>query len=313
MAFRFEIDPLTKLPHCQNFAFSPDGKHVVGLPRASTAKLFDTKTWAKKLEFKKSSDLGAVAFSPDGKIVALAEMYCYLGTYNVKTGEPICKWRISKEFNEVSGVIMSPSTPEVIYSCWHNRVSIFDVKTGKLTRELPVADVRASVQSISLSPDGNELAAAVNIHGDKGESVVVIWSWPGGRELRRLPMAGNSPKHKSFKLQDLCHVANGRFAAASDTGIVAIFDAKSGKVQHKLRDAAKRSYAKFAVAPNGTYLACVVEGQLFVWNLATKKLLAELRVDATSSHCVGFSPDADLLAVGVNQVLVWRTDDLFAT
>src|SRR5262249_30435038 len=98
MAFRHQHPPLAKLPHCHAFAFSPDGKHIVGLPRSSAAKLFETKTWSKKLEFKKSGGHAAAAFSRDGKVVALAESYCYLGTYHVQKGEPICKWRISKEF-----------------------------------------------------------------------------------------------------------------------------------------------------------------------------------------------------------------------
>jgi len=312
MVFRFKTEPIAKLPHCQGFEFSPDGKLIAGLPGSSLARLFETKTWTRKLDFKRSCGGGGAAFSPDGKTVVLAENYCYLGTYNVRTGEPICKWRMSKEFHEISGLIMSPSTSEVIYSRWDNRISIFDVKTGKLTRELPATDARASVYAISLSPKGDELAAALTIHGKGGGSSVVVWSWPEGRELRRVALSPTFTKEKSFEIHDLCYSTADRLAAVGRSGVVAIFDAKSGKAVHKLRDAPKRSYAKIAVAPNGSYLACVDGGQLFIWDLATNRLICEMQVNESSSYGVGFSPDTQLIAVAINQVFIWKLDDIIA-
>jgi WD40 repeat protein len=119
-------------------------------------------------------------------------------------------------------------------------------------------------------------------------------------------------KEKLFEIQDLCYVAADRFAAVGRSGALSIFDAKSGKAKHKLRDAPEHSYASIAVAPNGSHLACVDDGKLFIWDLATNRLICEMQVNETSSYSVGFSPDTKLIAVAINQVFVWKLDDIIA-
>jgi hypothetical protein len=317
MAIKLAIQPIAKIPHCPRFAFSPDGQSLVGLPQSSPARLFDTRTWKKKLEFKKTGDLGAAAFSPDGEVVALAEVYQYLGTYRTATGAAINKWRITKEFHEISGVIVSPSATEVIYACRDNVIRVFDAMSGKSTRELPVTEKSAMVAAITLSPKGDELAAAWTTRAvddpKQWESTVMVWDWPGGRELRRLTLFGipTDEPEDSHEIQGLLYCPTGReFAAINGAGAIGLFDAQNGCRKAEIRQEVIESYGHLAVSPDGKWLAASDKGHLFLWALPGGTLLRDLQIDESSSHRIEFSPDSALLAAATNQILVWRLSDL---
>lgn len=316
MPVKLAVSPIAKFQHVHAFAFSPDGKHLVALPSASPGRLFETSDWKLVRQFEKSAELGAAAFSPDGETVALASSYLNLGAYCVSTGQPLWRWSVTEQWDEVQGLIVSPSTPEVIYANSSNRVLVFDLNSGEPPRELHIHRRNTMITAIALSPDGSCLATSWNsTYNEKTpfESQVILWSWPDGRELRNLNLfnAVEPGANNARLIRDLCFASSDRIAAISGDGAVALFDAVTGERSLELRSPTGDSYGHVATSPNGRYCAVSDRGHLLLWDLVEIRLVRDLTVNEHSSNGLGFSPNSELLAFVVSpRVLVFRVEDL---
>jgi RNA polymerase sigma factor (sigma-70 family) len=168
--------------HLQPAAFSADGRRVavVGTTRdLKSVRAWDVATgkqiFAKDVRNQVSSD--QLAFTPDGKRVLASftsveeGMYCW----DIASGERA--WQ-NKEFGYnfllvmPSGVLLSPGgRPEAV-----------DAATGRATGP-PKLPPLAWENRLTLSPDGRTLLVS-------SAEGVLVWDLTAGKELRRLPGAG---------------------------------------------------------------------------------------------------------------------------
>lgn len=266
----------------------------------------------------------AVAFSPDGKVVAVGRagmqsggkvlVKSSIGLWETLTGKSI------REIDSPAPVLAVEFSPDgktlasaggsmpyrglgvVDQGESHDYgIHVHDWTTGKLIRELPGHN--RAIYSLSFSPDGKILASA------GGDSAVRLWDPATGKELSR----GDGNR---MWVETVAISADGKMvASAGQDNTIHLWEAATGKLIHRIPGAPPRAnpnaiagYTRamyrskiwsLAFSPDGKTLASG-SGDTFVylWDPATGKQIRRLDGHQHWVRSVAFSPDGKTLASG---------------
>jgi WD40 repeat protein len=288
----------------------------------NAAKLWDVASGREVASFRGHSlDVGAVAFSPDGKRLATAATsYQSSSSGDVRVWDVSASQRVLKfqrfedketkskpnaypDFLTVeSNVAFSPNGKSVAAGLADNTVKLWDVATGQESLDLKGhLDV---VSQVVFSPAGKRLVTA------SADKTVRIWDATSGQESLSLQGHTDLVTCLAFSL-DGKHLAT-----ASQDNTVKIWDMESGKEINGLRFEEKEYVLGMAFSPDGEKLATESCGtdtigfaKVTIWNLANRKEILAVntpkstyrkktvktpRVSAGSAWA--FSPDGKRLA-----------------
>ena len=153
--------------------FTPDGKAVAGIshedrePRPARIRLIDFASGKPIRDFAIDNlSVNAIAFSPDGKLMASGGYDCdkdrenyFARLWDVETGKEIRRFMHGKEGYGIASLAFSPDgkTLATLGTQAGVLLRLFDVDTGKLRRAFPKDD--------GVRPDRGSVAYASTLMG----------------------------------------------------------------------------------------------------------------------------------------------------
>lgn len=278
--------------------FSPDGQTLATVSD-DTVQLWDTSTGKQRPFIRVKPDrfrsLDAVAFTPDGKSLAMALGGAGLSSevtlWDLSTGKE--KATVWKEQGFFGTRAISPDVKTLALVNYDNdALELWELATGKKKASLKMNE--KGVRSLVFSPDGKNLAT---ISSEKGP--ITLWDATTGKEKTSL--------NTDISIDNMAFSPDGKRFASAGFGGLKIWEVATGKDVTALEGAGSaRDWAAFS--PDGKMLASLGCGStLRLWDLATGRDIAPLPGHIDSVVSLAFSPDGKTLASGsIDQtVLLW--------
>jgi RNA polymerase sigma factor (sigma-70 family) len=276
--------------HIASLAFSPNGKFLAagqnmlrGDPDGSLW-LWEVATGKAVHHQKETNSYSALAFSADGKLLALGGSLD-IQLLDLATRKPL------PAYPEPRGVAWSiahsPLGPWVATGNSDGTLILWERATGRRIRQFG-QDPSMRLPCVAFSPDGQMLVSA----GDG--SGVRLWDVANGQEIRRLPgkfeafCAALSPDGRTL-------VTSGREKA------MRLWETATGKELRQIQGPhGLLSWARFS--PDGKWLAALsvnvagsISGALLLWDAGTGKEIR--RWELPQMGLFAFSPDGKTLAL----------------
>jgi WD40 repeat protein len=206
----------------RSVTFSPDSKRLAattGEPKQQgTITLWEIATNKRLWQHTANTGIPAVAFSPDGRTVAIGGYDNTANLLDSETGEVKTTLKHPKE---VRGVAFSLDGTRLATACWDKLVRVWDIATA--TEKVTCTGHTDRIFPVSFSPDGKLLLSAA---GDDG---VKIWDASSGAEKRTMKQEGVHVSWAEFCLEGRC------VATGDNHGRLVVWDVESGKPRVSLR------------------------------------------------------------------------------
>ena len=185
----------------------------------------------------------------------------------------------------VLSVAFSPAGKILASAGEDGAVRVWEEKTGKQILDRPMME-DGIVHSVAFSPDGERLAAAV------GDGTARILAAATGKEIRRLEAGEVALRAAVFS-------PDGRtLATAGGAAPIRLWDPVSGELRRAI-EPEEHWVEHLAWSGDGTALA---GGSYFdkvrIWDPRTGKALQSVEQDHVRANAIAFSPDGATLAVG---------------
>ena len=235
-----------------------------------------------------SNQVRALAFSPDGKLIAAAggnpAQFGEVKIYNVTDGKEVNSMRGHRD--NIFSIAFSPDGKMLATCSYDKMVKLWDVASGKELKNLK--DHTDAVFAVAFSPDGKLLASAA------ADRNVKIWDVATGERLYTLNESLDAVNTIAF------HPSGKFLAGAGADRIIHIWEigAKDGKQVRSLISH-EDVINQIAYSPDGKIIVSTGADKVIkFWDSSN---LAELKVLEKQSDWVmamAFSPDGKQLAVG---------------
>jgi WD40 repeat protein len=279
-------------------SFSPDGQHVISghRKRAYLWRLADGK---REKSFSPVATIHAVAYSPDGLLVATGSNDATVRIFDVASGQEVYMLE-GPSLAIITCVTFDAAQRYVAAGCSDNTIYVWDLDTGQLKNKFEghegyISNVAFSVNSEKIISAGNE---------DK-----IRW-W----NLEQEKLESSSMIHKSA-ISTIAFNPHAKYiASASGEMQVHFHSLASGNIIQTLikKHHGMGNVNSIAFSKNGQYMAVIIDYYLYVWDLAIGKIKNEIhhfRKVFCEATRVSFSPDDQFLATGgKGGAFLWDTN-----
>ncbi|MBW4621038.1 MAG: pentapeptide repeat-containing protein [Cyanosarcina radialis HA8281-LM2] len=256
---------------------------------------FSRSDLSKSVFAETLNGIWSVAFSPDGQLLATADINCEIRLWQIPDGKQLltCKGHTSW----VTGVVFSPDGQTLATSSGDRTLKLWDVKTGRCLRTF--SGHAAWTSSIAFSPDGRTIASA------SVDGTVKLWDVRTANCLQTLkghdrwvrtvafsPFAQRS-RREFPPAPPLLRGVGGIVASGSDDNAIKLWDAATGECLQTLTGHADR-VRSVAFSSNGQILASGSDDRTVkLWDVDTGQCRQTLKGHLSQVRCVTFSPTID--------------------
>jgi WD40 repeat protein len=193
-------------------------------PSDAQPKTKVTVTVAGETKFEIKRHIHCMAFSPDGKTLAVAEENVHLYDVSGETPKEIAVLKSRVGFG-IRSIIFSPDGKKIAFGGADHTVRVWDVAT---TTELAhMKEHKGDVRSVAFSPDGKFLATGSN------DKTIILWNVPEDGKLTENTVIKADDKFGS----PVCSVVFAKqgkaqlLVSAGNNGIVRVFSVDKGAKQ----------------------------------------------------------------------------------
>ena len=282
----------------ESIAFSRDGKTLVGagaVGLGGQVYLWDAGTGKRKkivAEYKDNflghSFYAAVAYSPDGKMLASAHK-SEVRLWDVGTG--MLKQSLTGHMRSIFRIAFSPDSKTLASGSLDRTVRLWDVETGWVKQTL--TGYTSNVYNVVFSPDGKILASA-------SYSGVHLWDVETGWVKQTLTM-DDSPYNVVFS-------PDGKTLASGNRHAVKLWDVRTStlKLEQTLIEDERKPFVDIdfdggVFSPDGEMLANWIrfgrdDNSVKLWDVEAGVLKQTITGHTSSVNNVAFSPDNRTLA-----------------
>jgi RNA polymerase sigma factor (sigma-70 family) len=232
------------------------------------------------------------AFSPDGKLVAVATLDKLI-LCDVTTGKEVRTFPL-----EVDGPIgplllrFSPDGKRVAVAVECDKVQVLDSVTGKRLQE--VGGHHSTIFALAFSPDGKSLALGTC------EPMLELWDVATGKVA-----SGIQRRPRDVAVSAVAFSPDGTILADGRRNRIEFTEVASGK-QLGILEAPMGVMTGLAFTPDGqTLVSGSTDGKVRIWNLRSRRVTGTLD-GAAEGRCLALSPDGKAMALGtVRQAILW--------
>ena len=282
-----EKDALTGLPkHINNLSFSPDGKTIVSVTwgdgEVCISNIITGKP-QKTFTVRMTDSVFSVAFSPDGKIVAIGNSDGNIYLSDLNTGKLMRK--LTGHSEDVQRVVFSPDGKTLASSSYLDEtVRIWDGHTGEHKRTL--TEHTGDIEGLAFSPDGKTLVSS-----GSGDGTIRIWDVRTGDQKHAVTGHTSDVDSVTFN-------PDGQFVASGhEDGSIRFWDVLTGL--HLKTFKGSNHYASCLVfSLDGKTLAWASGLDIRLQDAQTGEEKMRLTGHEWGMHSMALSPDGAILASG---------------
>lgn len=280
--------------------FSPDGRRLAtgGTDRRVVVWNVETGETLQVLVTPHRRAITSVAFSPDGSSLATTGYDQTIQFWNLATQEPR---ELGTHAKPVRRLVFSPQGDWIATAAADGAVALWPTAVGGSERKLPHAHGDAAY-GVAFSPDGKRLASA------GGDGRVKVWEVETGRMLYNLSA------HRPWAAAVAWSPDGNQLVTAGADRLVKLWQVGTEQPAAIFREARQVVY-DVAVSPQGTRLLAVTmdpaqtgtPGEVLIWDLENRKLLARLTGHKGAVWAGAFSPEGGTVATASNDgtVRLW--------
>jgi len=271
-----------------SLAFHPGGR-MVAVGRYREVELIDATKRSIIGNFAGHAEqVRALAFSPDGKLLAAA------GGDPAQFGE-VKIWSVAerKETLSIRGhrdnifaVAFSPDGSRLATCSYDRLIKLWDAATGKEIKTLK--DHTDAVFGVAFSPDGKKLASA------SADRTVKIWDTATGQRIYTLSDSLDAVNTVAF------HPSGKLLAAAGADRAIRVWELGDNEGrQIKSLIAHEDAVNQIALSPDGKTLASTgADKRIKIWDFSKLEEIHTTGIQTDWVFALSFSPDGKRLAVG---------------
>ncbi len=257
--------------------------HDVNFAHSDLAKSVFTKTFSRIL---------SVAFSPDGKLLAVGDTNGEIRLWRVADGQGLLTCQGHSSW--VRSVAFSPDGQTIVSGSADQTIKFWKVSTGACLKTLQGHS--NGVWSVAFSPDEQTIVSG------SADQTIKFWKVSTGACLKTLQGHSNGVRSVAFSL-------NGQtIASGSYDQTVKLWDVSTGQC-FKTLQGHSNWVRSVAFSPDGQTIASGSDDQTArLWDVSTGQCLNTLQGHSNWVWSVAFSPDGQTLASGSydQTVKLWK-------